>query len=423
MRSTLTILALALASAALGAAPAHAQYGSQAPKPQVQIPQPVQVDAPADRKVNVSKAAVKPIRELQTAVDANDTATIPAKLAAAQAVAKSPDEKYLVAQLQLKAAVAAKNDAAMGTAIEAMLASGGADAIQTERLALNLGRIQYKNKQHAQAAASFQRVLAANLANSDALVLLAETRNSQGQVNEAIALLDRAIKAKAASGQKADQEWYKRAVALAYEAKLPGATELSRQWVAAYPTPTNWRDALRVYRKVANLGDAATLDALRLARATGALSGDADFHNFAMAAGNESPGEARAVIDEAIAAKQIDPNKPIFKSLIADLKTRRALGRDLLPQLAREAKASPSARLAVRTADAYYGYGDYAQAIELYRAALTKSGADTNLINLHLGMALARAGDKAGATAALNAVTGAQSELAKFWLVYVATHA
>ena len=73
------------------------------------------------------------------------------------------------------------------------------------------------------------------------------------------------------------------------------------------------------------------------------------------------------------------------------------------------------------TGDADYGYGDYAQAAELYRAALSKTGADVNLINLHLGMALARAGDKAGATAALNAVTGPRSELAKFWLIYLAT--
>jgi hypothetical protein len=38
-------------------------------------------------------------------------------------------------------------------------------------------------------------------------------------------------------------------------------------------------------------------------------------------------------------------------------------------------------------------------------------------------MALARAGDMAGATAALNAAGGAQAELAKFWLAYLATKA
>jgi hypothetical protein len=40
---------------------------------------------------------------------------------------------------------------------------------------------------------------------------------------------------------------------------------------------------------------------------------------------------------------------------------------------------------------------------------------------LHLGMALARQGDKAGATATLNAAGGSAAELAKFWLSYVSS--
>jgi hypothetical protein len=51
-----------------------------------------------------------------------------------------------------------------------------------------------------------------------------------------------------------------------------------------------------------------------------------------------------------------------------------------------------------------------------------KPGVDPNVANLHLGMALARAGDKAGATAALNAVTGPRADIAKFWLLYLSTH-
>ncbi|MEO7241177.1 MAG: hypothetical protein ABIW16_07225, partial [Sphingomicrobium sp.] len=76
-------------------------------------------------------------------------------------------------------------------------------------------------------------------------------------------------------------------------------------------------------------------------------------------------------------------------------------------------------RAAMRVGDGFYGLGDYTKAAELYRAALTKSGVDTNQVNLRIGMALARGGDKAGATAALGAVTGPLAELAKFWLLYV----
>lgn len=413
MIATLTILTLAFAAAG-----PNADYGRPAPTP---LPAPAQA-AETGAKVNISKAARKAILELQVAVNANDTANIPAKLAAAQAVAHSAEEKYVVAQLQLKAAAASNNDAAIVPAIEAMLATGRVEPAQVQSLNVALGKILHKNRQYPQAAAAFERVLAASPGNTDALILLAETRNSQGQVNDAVGLIQRAIAAKLATGQKADESWYKRMVGLAYEAKLPSVIELSRQWVAAYPTAANWRDTLRVYRQVGNPDDALRLDALRLARAVGALEGDADFHMLAYTASESSlPGEARAVIDEAIAAKQIDQNKPLFKNIVATLNSNRAMGRAGLADLAKEALAAPSAKLAVKTADAYYGYGEFGHAAELYRAALSKSGADANVINLHLGMALARAGDKAGATAALNAVGGRHSDLAKYWLIYVAT--
>ena len=412
MKPILTIGALALATAAVQIADVL---------PATAAPQPAAAPATIQRKVSVSKEAMKPLAELQAAVNANDVANIPTKLAAAQAVAKSSDEKLLVAQLQLKAAVAAKDEAAQGAAISALIASGGIEQAQLPTMYVAVGKLQYKNNKFAEAASSFERGLAIDPNNTDLLVLLAETRNSQGQPSQAIELIQRALQAKTAAGQKPDENWYKRALALSYKANLPGSIDLSRQWLAAYPTPANWSDALLVYRKFGNLDSAATLDTLRLAQAAGALKGDSDFYNFAQDAELSSPGEARAVLDEAIAAKKIDPANPLFKDVLVKLRSSKVMSQSELPQLATEARAASAARLAVRTGDAYYGYGDYAKAAELYRAALTKSGGDANLINLHLGMALARAGDKPGATAALKAVSGPQAELAKYWLIYVAT--
>ena len=64
--------------------------------------------------------------------------------------------------------------------------------------------------------------------------------------------------------------------------------------------------------------------------------------------------------------------------------------------------------------------GDYSSAVQAYKLAMAKSDGDAALANLHIGMALARSGDKAGATAALNAVTGPRAGIAKYWLTYVA---
>ena len=71
--------------------------------------------------------------------------------------------------------------------------------------------------------------------------------------------------------------------------------------------------------------------------------------------------------------------------------------------------------LRARLGDAYYGYGQYAEAAELYRAALQKGGEDPDLVNIRLGAALALAGQRAEAETAFRAVTGGpRAELAQY---------
>src|SRR5690349_9134505 len=60
-----------------------------------------------------NEAAAKAIVDLQTAIQKNDTASIPAKVAAAKAAAKTADERYAIALLEVKAAGAAKDEAAV----------------------------------------------------------------------------------------------------------------------------------------------------------------------------------------------------------------------------------------------------------------------------------------------------------------------
>jgi tetratricopeptide (TPR) repeat protein len=86
----------------------------------------------------------------------------------------------------------------------------------------------------------------------------------------------------------------------------------------------------------------------------------------------------------------------------------------LAPTEAR-AKSAGDGKLAALTAEAYYGQGNYAKAAELYRTALQKGGVDAGEVNTRLGIALAAQGDKAGATAAFDAVKGApRADLAGF---------
>jgi TolA-binding protein len=68
--------------------------------------------------------------------------------------------------------------------------------------------------------------------------------------------------------------------------------------------------------------------------------------------------------------------------------------------------------------DAYFGYGEYTKAAEMYRLALSKGGVDAATANLRLGASLMRGGDKAAAKAAFEAVQGGtRAPLAQYWLI------
>ena len=94
-------------------------------------------------------------------------------------------------------------------------------------LYINLGKLQYNAKAYDKAAAAFEHALQVDPNNVEATVMLAETRNGQGRSAEAVTLIQKAIAARVAAGQKPEESWYKRAVKLAFDAKLPNAANIS----------------------------------------------------------------------------------------------------------------------------------------------------------------------------------------------------
>jgi len=423
MRFTTTALVLVLGATA---APAFAQYMPPPPPPppretaiQPQGKDDQQPQAKLTGSIQPSGKARKALIDLQKAVDANDVANIPAKLAAAQAVASTKEDRYLIGQMQLKSALKTNDSNAMRTAIDAIAASGYQSSAEVAKLYMALGGNLYNAKQYEPAATALERAAQLDPSNTEVLTNLGETRFAEGRAADAVAVFQRAIQAKLAAGQKPEEALYKRALSIAYNNKLPNSIEISREWVAAYPTTESWHNAVAILRNQSQQDEESTLDLLRLLQAAGALNTAGDYGLFAEAAADQSNfNEAQAVLDAGIAAHIVNPADPKFRDDIAGLKGKpKASAADLEAAL----KTSPSAINVLRIGDRFYGMGNYSRAAEVYRQAISK-GVDPNVGNLHLGMALARSGDKAGATAAFKAVTGARAEIAKFWLVYVQQH-
>jgi tetratricopeptide (TPR) repeat protein len=414
--STTAAFALLLA---VFATPAFAQYdapsGTMMPQPPPTAPNP------ADQKTGItrSKQAYKALSDLQKAVNANDTANIPAKLAAAQATATTREDKYLVAQFQIKIAAAAHDIPGTAAAVDAIAASGLASNAMLGPLYRAVGAQYYNGKQFDRATAEFERAAALLPGDAETLTLLGQAHVALGQKAEAVAAFQRALQAHSAAGRKPDENLYKFAVQTAYDARLPVAVELARQWVGAYPSADSWHNAVAVYRSMQRPESEGTVDLLRLLNAAGAMT-PSDYGLYATAvaaAGNFN--EAQSVIDQGIASAKIQPSSPSVRDLIAALKTKqKATAADL--EVA--AKSATSGTALIGIGDRYYAMGEYAKAADMYRRSMGKS-TDPNVANLHLGMALARGGDKTGAAAALNAVTGPLADVAKFWLLYLQTRA
>jgi tetratricopeptide (TPR) repeat protein len=277
----------------------------------------------------------------------------------------------------------------------------------------------------AKAEAAFARVVELVPDDAEALVTLAQVKNDRGKPAEAVQLMRSAIDAKTRAGQAADESWYKYALKVAYDGRAEpalaqAAQTLSRQLVAAHPTPENRRDALLIYRDTAGLDPAAELDLLRLMRASGALAGERDWYDLANGLYLASNyGEAKAVLDDGIARRAIDPAKAAFAELIRLNDARLTGDRAMLPDEEARAMAADDGALALRLGDVFYGYGEHARAIALYRAALAKGGVDANVVNTRLGAALYAAGDRAGAEAAFKAVAGPRAPLGAFWLAWI----
>ena len=396
-----TALAIAVA---LWAAPAAAQTKPAAAQPAV--PQ-----------VKPSAKALKAIAELQDAVNKKDWASVPAKVAAAQAVASTKEDRYLIASMQLRAAAAQNDPAAFASALETVGQSGIVDTATMAKMYNNLGGSYLNNKQYPQAAAAYQKAVALNPNNVDALTFLGESQAAEGQKAEAAASFQRAIQAQVAAGQKPDEDLMKRAVATAYEGKSPAAIDLAQKWVAAYPSPNSWSNAIAIYSNLNQPDTEAKVDLFRLMQATGALNNATVYEQYAAASADlNNTNEAQAVLEAGLAAKVLSPTDAQYREIAAGVKAKpKATAADL--DVATRSAVNGMALL--RIGDRYYGMGNYAKAVELYRMAMGKPGVDSALANLHIGMALARAGDKAGAATALNAVSGPRADIAKYWLLYV----
>ncbi|KAB7648725.1 tetratricopeptide repeat protein [Polymorphobacter fuscus] len=398
-----SLAAILLASAGFAAAPAIAQK-TEATKP-VKLSKPVQ-------------AALAEAQKLQAAGDHPGAL---AKVAEAEAFpSPTAEDQYMTAAVKLNSGITTKDNKIVEDALTRMLASGRVSAADQPKFLRNVGQLALERKDYNAATKAFEQIVAQNPNDNDALVALGELYFAQKVNGKAVETINRAIASAKASGTTVPEAWYRRVLGIAYDGKVAGAVQpAALALVKAYPNAVNWRDAVLITRdSFPQLDEQTTLDFLRLQAATGSLNGERDFVEYAdTALGRGLPGEAQYALNEGIAKKMVSPTKPLISEMMKSANSKIPADKASLPGIEKDAKTNP--KLALGTGDAYYGYGDFAKAAALYKQAVGGAGVDPSTVNLRLGAALARSGDKAGAATVLGQVKGgAREALAQYWMAY-----
>ena len=357
----------------------------------------------------------------QAAVKAKDP-TAGEKVAAAEAIATQPDEKFVAAQLRLELAISTADKAAQRKAINAIIASGSTNISNLPRLQYSSGSLAYEARDYAAALPAFIEAERLGYKDDDILILIADTYFRTNNVSAGLPYVDKAIATSEAAGKKAPEAWYKRAASAAYNAKMSAeASKWTRAQVRAYPTAENWRSALVIYRDSGPRDGQLNLDVFRLMRQSKALAGERDYYELAsLAAERGLVGEAKSVLDEGQATSAFPAGSKAIADIRSIVNPKLAADRASLATSERQAGTAATGKLAAATADAYLGYGDNAKALALYKTAMTKGGVDADAVNTRMGIALARLGQKAEAKAAFAAVKpGPRAEIAAFWSLWV----
>lgn len=334
------------------------------------------------RKLTLSPHEMKVLGDLRLLLTSSNRGAQDKALAAARSGVQGSDARHVLATYELEIANQ-RGDAAMRVrALDVLIASDlTTDTNRASYLAVR-GQIAFQAGDIAMAKALWTRLLAMKPDDPQVLANLAQVRIAENDPKGAVEMIERATAGLAAAGKPVPEGLYRQRLSIANQAKLPGpGFAAALALVRAYPTPGNWRDALVVYRQLAQHQGGLEIDLLRLMRATGTLTKPAEYQRLAqlLNAGGFA-AEAKAVLDDGEARDIIPALDLLTGQIRAEIERTLAKPKPAMPPLA----------------------GDEAA--------------------LHRGMELVAAGRKDEAIAVFRTLVGkagGYGELAGFWLAWL----
>lgn len=380
-------------------------------------------------KPSYTEAFVKAYQPLDAKLKAPgaNVAALKPEIDALIPLAQTPDDKLALGGMLFNAGIAGKDYALQLLGAETMLASGKAKPEDTGRYSVVAFQLANELKQYDKARTYLQKAIELNysqpgLTASDLQLNLAELYFAEDRNAEGLKYLSDIISAKKAAGETVDAKLYRRGVAVAYSNEIvPQVYDFVENWVADYPTPENWRDAVNLTRNLNDFEAPVLIDLLRLGKKIGTLKEKNDYIVYIEAADpRRLPSEVKDVIDQAYTSGAIPKGSDSWveeqykaaSGLVASDKAG-------LPALERDANA-PAAKLrtVMAAGDTFLSYGEYAKAAGFYEKSLTLADVDRDTSLTRLGIAQLGAGNAEAAVASFKQVSGARAPIARLWTAF-----
>lgn len=389
------------------------------------VAEPVQAQRKRDEepkapKADYSRDFIKAYQEADKFLQATpqDIESAKAAIPGVIAVISTADDRLVAGQFIYNTGVGASDLGLQRQGLDLMIESGRLPVEKQSAYLYNAGQLAYQAEDIDAARDWFQRAMDAGYTGTDMVDTIATTYFNQDQNQEGVKYYtDHFAKVLAAGGIPSEDHIF-RAFSAAYNNDLGReAIDLAEMNVTFHPNERNWRNAIAVQRIFIEMKDDVMLDLMRLADRTKTMDGGRDYAEYLEAAdARRLPGEAKRVLEEAIAIGALETSDPYVKENQATIAAGIASDRAELPALERDAR-SPNSTAVTATAagDVLLSYGQAEKAEQIYAIAATKAGANVDLVMTRMGIAQVDQGKFADAAATFAKVGGARKAVAALW--------
>lgn len=381
-------------------------------------------------KAQYSKEFVAAYQPLNTALatEGTDVNALRPQIDALIPLAIAPDEQLATGGLVYNAGNKLSDRALQLRGMEMILGSGKLTPADSARYNFVAYQLANALQQYPKSRGYLQKAIDAQFATetfttADLEITMAESYFSTNEFAPGLDYLDKAIKARKASGQPVDAQWYRRGITVAYNNQItPQVYDFVVAWLTDYPSNENWRDAINLTRNLNDYEGPEILDLLRLSRKAGVLTDKQDYLYYIEAAdARRLPKEVKDVIDEAYAKNAVSKDDIFVTDSLAAANGRIKSDQAELPALERDANAAAAGvRTVFAAGDAFLSYGQYGKAAGFYEKSLGMAGVDRNTALTRLGIAQVGVGDYAAAQVTFAKVDGTRAPLARLWMAYAA---